>query len=74
MPEVDLPEDQDHLLRPGRVPGAQGGRAAQHLLPLQRLHGSAAGWDGCGHPRWVSSSKQVTSAKYLMHGVGVVDT
>ena len=74
MSEVNLAEDQDHLLRPGRVPGAQGGRAAQHLLPLQRLHGSAAGWDGCGHPRWVSSSKQVTSAKYLMHGVGVVDT
>ena len=70
MPEVNLSEDQDHLLRPRRVPGAQGGRAAQHLLPLQRLHGSVAGWDGCGYSRWVSSLKQHTSTNYVMHGEG----
>ena len=70
MSEINLSEDQDHLLRPRRVPGAQGGRAPQHLLPLQRLHGSVAGWDGCGYSRWVSSFKQNTSTNYVMHGEG----
>ena len=73
MSEVNLPEDQDHLLRPRRVPGAQGGRAAQHLLPLQRLHGGPSRGDGRGYPRWVSSSHQALN-KYLVYGVGLVDT
>ena len=51
MPEVNLLEDQNHLLRPRWVPGAQGGRPAQYLLSLQRLYGGAAGWDGCGNSR-----------------------
>ena len=51
MPEVNLLEDQNHLLRPWWVPGAQGGRPAQYLLSLQRLYGGAAGWDGCGNSR-----------------------
>ena len=73
MSEVNLPEDQDHLLCPRWVPGAQGGRAAQHLLPLQRLHGGPSRGDGRGYPRWVSSSHQALN-KYLVYGVGLVDT
>ena len=72
MSEVNLPEDQDHLLRPRRVPGAQGGRAAQHLLPLQRLYGGAAGWDGCGYPRWVPCYDQLLSSIYKFLGYGMV--
>ena len=51
LPQVDLADDQDLVLRSGRVPGPLGRRGAEHLLPLQRLDGGGAGGDGGGAAR-----------------------
>ena len=49
MQEAALAEDQDQLLRARRVPDPQGRRPPEHLLPVQRIHGGAAGGNGRSH-------------------------
>ena len=50
MPQTSLPKDSHKLLRPRGVLNTQGGCPAEHILPLQWVHG------GCQR-RWKGASQ-----------------